>query len=368
MLNKDSWARFPWGSAFSEEQLTFVQWVQGSRLGAHHFPGKVIKVNFSQLSSEQQIRSLIEPAKSVITKYCIELASIENINHEYNSTFAVVATDGSRYALRMNINSGRTEQNIAAELFFVNVLAKTGTFKVATPIANQDGSDVSKVAHPESGRELSCVLFSWLDGEDVGDEPDLEVVFKIGSVMAKMHDATAGVTLPKGAELPILDDFMWHVEDFLLGPKSKLTNDEKTLIASARAAIEAVVVKLFAESPKQLIHADLHGWNLKFHDGELSVFDFDDSGIGLPIQDLATAIYYLDTPEQDAALRAGYASVRPLPSFNEDQMRALLLQRRIHLLNYIYETQNPEHRELLPKYQAETMRRIRAFLSAQPNL
>jgi Ser/Thr protein kinase RdoA (MazF antagonist) len=80
------------------------------------------------------------------------------------------------------------------------------------------------------------------------------------------------------------------------------------------------------------------------------------------VQDLATTIYYLDTEEQDAALKAGYAAVRPLPPFSERQMQALLLQRRIHLLNYLYETQNPEHRDLLPKYQEETMRRIDVFL------
>lgn len=55
--------------------------------------------------------------------------------------------------------------------------------------------------------------------------------------------------------------------------------------------------------------------------------------------------------------------MRPLPHFSEKQMQALLLQRRIHLLNYLYATQNPEHRDLLPKYQDETMRRIYAFLA-----
>lgn len=262
----------------------------------------------------------------------------------------------------MNINSGRTEANISAEIFFVNALAAAGKFRVATPIRNQDGSFVSKVRHHESDRELYCVLFSWLDGEDVGDEPELDVVFKIGSLMAQMHDATQDLKLPEGAELPILDDFMWHVEDLLLGPKSLLTLDEKAKITSARAAIESVVSDLFTKSSKQLIHADLHGWNLKVHEGALSVFDFDDSGIGLPIQDLATAMYYLDTAEQEAALKAGYEAVRPLPEFSELQMKALLLQRRIHLLNYVHETQNPEHREMLDEYQAETLRRIDAFL------
>jgi Ser/Thr protein kinase RdoA (MazF antagonist) len=323
----------------------------------------VAHLTFADLTSEQQIQSLLAPAHYALSQYGIEIADLENINHEYNSTFAVTAKDGSRYALRMNINSGRTESNINAELFFVRSLAQTGKFIVASPVANISGADVTKVHHKELGRELFCVLFTWLEGDDVGDEPELDVVFKIGSLMAQLHIATEGVELPVGAVLPIFDEFMWHVEDLLLGPKSQLEPEHRELVTKARAAIEDVVANLFAHSSKQLIHADLHGWNLKFHEGSLAVFDFDDSGIGLPIQDLATAIYYLDTEEQIASMKAGYESVRPLPPHTDREMKALLLQRRIHLLNYIYETDNSEHRDLLPKYQAETIRRIETFLA-----
>jgi Ser/Thr protein kinase RdoA (MazF antagonist) len=322
-----------------------------------------VDMNFVDLSIEQQIASLLDPARQVLAEYGMATTTLENINHEYNSTFSVTTDDGAKYALRMNINSGRTESNIAAELFFVGFLAGTGKFSVAEPVTNRSGSYVTKVHHRETDRELLCVLFSWLEGDDVGDEPELDDVFKIGSLMAQLHQATEGLTLPQGSDLPVLDDFMWHVEDFLLGPKSRLTPGERRLILRAKQAIEGIVAKLYASSEKQLIHADLHGWNLKLHEGSLSVFDFDDSGIGLPIQDLATTIYYLDTEEQEISLKRGYESVRPLPSFSDREMKGLLLQRRIHLLNYIYETQNPEHRELLPKYQSETMRRIELFLA-----
>jgi Ser/Thr protein kinase RdoA (MazF antagonist) len=124
------------------------------------------------------------------------------------------------------------------------------------------------------------------------------------------------------------------------------------------------IQKLFSQAQPQIIHADLHGWNVMWNDGKVAVFDFDDCGIGLPIQDLATAIYYLDTPEQDAALKAGYSSIAPLPSFTQREMDTLLLQRRIILLNYLYETSHVEHRSEIPQYQVETLRRIQVFLRA----
>jgi Ser/Thr protein kinase RdoA (MazF antagonist) len=94
----------------------------------------------------------------------------------------------------------------------------------------------------------------------------------------------------------------------------------------------------------------------------LSVLDFDDSGIGLPAQDLATAIYYLDTPEQDEALREGYSSVAPLPEMTDRDLEVFLMQRRIILLNYLYETSNEEHRAMIPEYLEESLRRMVKFL------
>ena len=99
-------------------------------------------------------------------------------------------------------------------------------------------------------------------------------------------------------------------------------------------------------------------WNM----GDIAVFDFDDCGIGLPVQDLATALYYLDTPAEREIVLEGYRSIRALPEYSDFQMQALLLQRRILLLNYLYETANEEHRELIPTYLPETMRRAKLFL------
>jgi len=122
--------------------------------------------------------------------------------------------------------------------------------------------------------------------------------------------------------------------------------------------------RLFSANKSQIIHADLHGWNVMWNDGVLSVFDFDDCGIGIPLQDLAIASYYLDTQEQIEAIKEGYLSIAPLPEHTERDMQMLLLQRRIILLNYLYETSNLEHRSMIPEYQEETLRRIRKFLTS----
>jgi Ser/Thr protein kinase RdoA (MazF antagonist) len=157
---------------------------------------------------------------------------------------------------------------------------------------------------------------------------------------------------------------MWWTEDFLLSEKSVLDSESKDLISQALTIIGAHVAQLYIGAKPMVIHADLHAGNVLWNDGSLSVIDFDDCGVGLPIQDLATAMYYLDTPEQDAAFLQGYSSILPVPEMTPRDVAILRLQRRIILLNYLYETSNEEHRSIIPEYLEESLRRIRKFLES----
>ena len=319
--------------------------------------------SYANLDTNAQVDLLTAHAGEVLKHYELgEINEIESINHEYNSTFSVKCLDGSRYALRININSQRSKTNALAELEFINHLKANTNLNFASPIVNKTGDFFTVLANELMGKPILSVLFSWLEGEELGDEPTDEQLFALGAAMAKMHDSAAGFELSAGAELPNLRDVLWLTEDLLTTDLSQLSSEDQVLVRAALDQIDGVVDSLFARDSARVIHADLHGWNLMWHDGALSVFDFDDCGVGLPIQDLYTALYYLDTAEQDAALKAGYASVREIPQHSEFEAKALLLQRRIILLNYLFETSTPEHREILPKYTVETMRRINEFL------
>ena len=65
-----------------------------------------------------------------------------------------------------------------------------------------------------------------------------------------------------------------------------------------------------------MIHADLHLANLLAHDGQLSVIDFDDAGLGWHQYDIAVAMFHSrDTSDFRAARQAflhSYRAVRPI--------------------------------------------------------
>ena len=317
---------------------------------------------FFDQPEELVIKELEAFSHQILSRYPIEVKSAVSINYEYNATLKIEATDGQLFALRINTNSPRTPENLRAEIAFVRFLEEDGRIKVPHPIANTEGDFYTSILHEASGRTFHCVLYSWIRGEELEDEPTDEQLKALGTAMATMHLVAQGFKLPHGSVLSIYNDPLWWTEDFLLSEKSVLDAEAKDLISRALSAIKSGVAKFYADATPILIHADLHGGNVLWHEGSLSVIDFDDCGLGLPIQDFATALYYFDTPEQDAAFKEGYNSIAPIPECTEREMKMFFLQRRIVLLNYLYETSNLEHKSMIPEYQEESLRRIRNFL------
>ena len=319
--------------------------------------------NFFDEDIEIQTASLTAFAHEILNKYGINNADVESINFEFNATFAVSTQSGQKYALRLNINSTRTLSNIQAETQWVRDLARIPSINVPTPIASLDDQYVISALHADSGHTIYGVMYSWLEGEEIGDEPTLEQLQTVGRAIALLHENSSSFTLTDEAELPTFNDFFWGTEDFLFSSKSTLNPKHRQLIEQARDLIMKFTDDLYASSSVHIIHADFHGWNLMWHDDQLFIFDFDDCGFGVEAQDIAVALYYLDTPEQYAALLDGYKSVRPLPSYSENAMKALLLHRRLLLLNYLFETKNPEHKGMLPAYLEKSLERVSTFLT-----
>ena len=306
---------------------------------------------FADMTTAEQVASLSDCVAEILTAYDLSSPTFESINHDYNSTFKVSTANAETFALRVNVNSPRTEPNLAAEVFWVYAITSVKTPK---PVANRDGSFSSQGWHEASGRNLHAVLYTWLEGEELGDEPTVEQLGAAGALMAKLHETSSSLTLPAGAELPDFADFFWGGNDLLLSAESQLNLAEQGLIAELKDLVADALATLSADSPQQLIHADVHPFNLMWHQGQIAAFDFDDCGFGLPIQDLATSLYYLDTEEQEQAFKDGYTTVRPLPAHTDRQMRLLKHHRRVLLLNYLFESTNPEHRAMIESYRART--------------
>jgi Ser/Thr protein kinase RdoA (MazF antagonist) len=123
--------------------------------------------------------------------------------------------------------------------------------------------------------------------------------------------------------------------------------------------------EVYAGATPIVLHADLHGGNLKWHRGRLAVFDLDDAGLGVPALDLAISTFYLRAadPAVEAALRQGYAGVRDLPEVSDDQFEALVAARQLLLANSLLASSTASLRAEATDYLDVTVDRLRGWAS-----
>lgn len=319
---------------------------------------------FGDLSRLAQIKRMRTVAGKVLAEYRLDAQRITLLEHGYNTTFRVDMADGRRYALRINVNSRRSEENVNAEVAWIGALAHDTELSVATPLANRNGDFVTTVSSVELDRDVHAAVFSWLPGRDVGRAPTSEKARAMGRAMATLHRHASTWLVPAGADLPALTDAFWNFTDQLDDRHLGLESADLSLVRQAVEIVSAVTARVVS-GPLRPIHADLHVWNVKWDRGRLSVFDFDDCGFGVPVQDLAVSTYYL-RPEHDLvdALRDGYAEVAELPRITDEDFEALVAQRSLLLLNDLLSTTNAEHRALLPNYTKNTVTKIRRWLDS----
>lgn len=326
-------------------------------------PDTVKLMRFEDRSVRGQVARLRPTALEALRQYPIEVASLRLLNHGFNTTFRVDTVDGRRFSLRMNVNSRRTDAFIGAEMAWLAALSAEADLWVPTPQLSRDGALLVHVESADLQRSLPAALFEWLPGPDLGDEATPAQIRAVGRATAALHAHGERWSPPPGTELPAIDTILMDVPHVLGDDHPLLSTADHELLDTAFEHIQQHYDAMFANAQRQPLHADLHVWNLKWYRGRLSVFDFDDSGIGVPVQDLAISAYYLrDNAEQETVLLEGYQEVRSLPSFSSEQFEAMVASRNLILLNDVITTTNAEFLAMLPTYVPRSITKLRFYL------
>jgi Ser/Thr protein kinase RdoA (MazF antagonist) len=152
--------------------------------------------------------------------------------------------------------------------------------------------------------------------------------------------------------LDILDSVPWRLP-------------ERGVMREVRDRAQSVMDK-FADVHRQVVHFDVHLGNLKVHQDEVSVFDFDDCLMAWPGLDIAQSMFYLrrsiHAEELEVGLLEGLG--RPLESYGLDreEFEALVAGRALLLACDLLGNKNAELQKLAPKYLANTEVRIANYL------
>jgi Ser/Thr protein kinase RdoA (MazF antagonist) len=322
-------------------------------------------MEFAHRSHLSQVARLRAVAFDVLRQYPLRPARLRLLVHAYNTTFRVDTDDGRTFALRLNTNSRKSISDLHAEMSWLAALSTDTDLRVPTPQPTVDGRLHTEVFSPEHRRNIPAALFGWLRGSDLDVDPRPERVSEVGRAMAVLHAHAEGWALPAGATLPALDTVLLNTPNNLFDAHPELPPARAKVVRTAYERIENTLATLFGSGRTQVLHADIHLANLKWYRGRLSVFDFDDCGIGMPVQDLAISAYYLRPDTRlEQALNEGYASLRPLPVATREQFEAVVASRSLVLLNDLLVTETAEFRAILPRYAANTALKLQHYLDA----
>ena len=232
-----------------------------------------------------------------------------------NIVFRVQTTIGP-HALRLHRPGYHSPAALKSELDLMAMLAGQGV-RVPTPAPSSTGA----LLVPVGDRHAS--LLSWLPGQPMRRAghplaltgPARTALYHaIGAQMARLHALTDAWTPPPGFTRPRWDRDGLVGDQPFWGPFWTLTDTAHlTQVRDrARAALDAAPNPDFG-----LIHADIGNENVLTDGPHVHFIDFDDSGFGYRLFDLATTLYKAadepDFPALQAALLAGYAENRPLP-------------------------------------------------------
>lgn len=320
---------------------------------------------FTDRSRRGQLHVLRQVATEALAQFGLEPAAMRLVNYEFNATYRVDVADGSRYAMRINVNSDSGPSDIAAETAWVEALAGESSVVVARPLAARSGNHVVEVEVDSLARRVPVVAYSWLEGRILGDAPSIRQLSALGATMARLHEHAARWKPPAGIEFRDVNDVMLGCEtNFTALDDPSFPAGTRALVERANADVREVTAPAFASRPAQPIHTDLHPWNAMWDGADLGVFDFDDAGTGSPAHDLAIAVYYQrDAPEREAALYDGYRSVAELPAVDPDVFEAMVAARNLLLINDVLASITAGIDDFIPGYIAKSVGRLERFLA-----
>ena len=280
----------------------------------------------------QRIARMRRVAVRALDAYPLVDRELRFVADEENATFRVDATapDGrDRFLLRVHrpARHGRdvdSEAAVCSELGWLSVLRAETDLLVPVPFRTTEGKLTTVAASPDVPEPRVCSVLRWMDGRIHAAAPRPVHLYRLGGVMARLHNQAGQWRVPPG-----FVRIRWGWETFFgdtmvyggIGAADVwdlLPGDLRRRFARVATRMRRVMSRLGEDADNAgLIHADLHLGNVLFWRDEVRVIDFDDCGFGYWLYDMAVSLWELrhrnDYESFRSALTGGYARHRPLP-------------------------------------------------------
>jgi Ser/Thr protein kinase RdoA (MazF antagonist) len=299
---------------------------------------------FNELTRLGKLRRYRHLSAKALEYYDLQVKRLEFLTTETNTMFRIDTADGKKYVLRIYSDEETTLQDNLAEIFWLNALTRDTDLNVTEPVARQDGDFITLVNMPGIPGERRCVLFKWIPGRCLEDNLTTGNYFKLGQILAKLHEHSESLNpLPSTIQPKRWDRVFYYPDEpvvyHLAVYRQFFPAERIALLNEVIARADRLFQELFAdEHGRILIHGDLHFWNVHVYRDKLYIIDFEDIMLGYPVQDVAVTLSYgrdrQDYDELRAAFEQGYTSLRPWPG-DSDQIETLIAARTVMFINYV---------------------------------
>jgi len=334
--------------------------------------------DFFQLDPLLQAQRLNVVGRDALKSWDLQGASLELIKHRENAVFRV-EKNGRRAALRIHRHGYHCDAELRSELQWMQALAESG-ITVPDVIPTTAGQLFVNYTGAGLPGELQIDLFEWVEGEQIGsveagttDEViTVETYGAIGALAATVHNQAASWCLPEGfvrhawdadglaGEHPFWGEF-WLLE---LAGKS-----EAELLKRGRDRVHRELANL-EKSPSNysMIHADFVPENIMVCGDRVRLIDFDDSGFGWHMFELATSLFFIKNKpyfeQARVALIEGYRKHRQLTDEELELLPLFFLARSFTYVGWVHTRPETETaRELGPMLLASACELAEDYLS-----
>ena len=304
------------------------------------------QADFNTLSLETQAERIQILAATALPIFGLsEKSNLELIKYRENAVFS--SSDpltSEQHVIRVHRPGYQTEQTIQSELQWMDALREAG---VNTPaaVSGIDGNSVQIVSVDGVPEPRHCSVMKWIEGRSMDEDNPIEAYNLLGKVSAQFHHHAKTWNRPKGFKRQSWDEDGMFGDNPLWGhfkDLEALSPDQLDLMYRARGVVQKRLEN-YGKGPDRygLIHADLMAENILLHKGKPYVVDFDDSGFGWFMYDLATLLA-INIPDEEEAQQAktawveGYRSVESLSNEVLRELPTFIMCRYLVGLGWLY--------------------------------
>lgn len=239
---------------------------------------------------EQSVAELLKPGHLVEASayWGGKPEDLELLGQVENFVYGLRAA-GRDLILRLTHSSHRTPDQVRGELDWMDHLHRHGV-NVAAPIRSSNGRFVETV--PARGSAFIVTAFERAPGGAVDrNDPSVwnHALFEEwGRTIGRMH-AAARTYVPSD---PAFGRSEWYEEDLLVNAACYLPPSEGAALENLGRCVRWLGG--LSQNPRcyGMVHTDVHTGNFFYHDGRITVFDFDDAAYHWFAYDIAMPLYY----------------------------------------------------------------------------